>query len=201
MKVLTAAETLDWLKSLGRNSQNNGDGGVAFDGKDIYFSDSDAACISLEYPPKLERLPAFARALATVGYEERDFNGALLWITQSGVWNPQDESPGYRTVEAFHSAAGQPSSFEAAKGHAFRADELVESVAMLLQPMIYGWDAYFIPNWTYGVGDFFLHVSHDSYVSVATRTEEFRETVNNQLRSFEFSFSPTAASEQARFCR
>jgi len=37
-------------------------------------------------------------------------------------------------------SGGQPTSFEAAPGHLFRADELTDAIAMLLQPMIFGWD-------------------------------------------------------------
>ena len=44
---------------------------------------------------------------------------------------------------------------------------------MLMQPMVFGFDAYYLPKWSYGTGQFFLYVSHDSFVSVVTRTREF----------------------------
>ena len=120
----------------------------------LFFTDPEARCIDLEYPPKLERLPFFARLLAAVGYEDKDFEGALLWFTSWGIWNSSDEAIGYRIVDAMHRAVGQPGSFEAAPGNLFRGDELPDAVAMFMQPMIFGFDAYYLPRWSYGTGSF-----------------------------------------------
>jgi hypothetical protein len=197
VKILTTEETVksfSWSAKLGSDYAN-------CDGKGLFFSDPEANCIDLEYPPKLERLPFFARFLATVGYEDRDFEGALLWFTEWGVWNERDEATGYRLVEAMHSAAGQPKSFEIAPGHLFRGDELPEAVGMLLQPMVFGWDAYYLPHWSYGTHQFFLHVSHDSFVSVVTRTKEFYDRVFGLLTELELRPKPGHESRMRRFCR
>ena len=146
-------------------------------------------------------LPFFARFLATVGYEPRDFEGGLLWFTGWGVWNSTEEAVGYRIVEAMHRAAGQPQSFEAAPGHAFRADELPDAVGLLLQPMIFGWDAYYLPRWSYGTHQFFLHVSHDSFVTVATRTKEFHDRVFSLLTELDLHPKPGHELRMQRFCR
>ncbi len=141
MKVLTAAEVYEsfsWSAKLGSEY-------AGCDGKGLFFTDPEASCIDLEYPPKLERLPFFARFLATVSYEARDFEGALLWFTDCGVWNSSDEAAGYHIVEAMHRAAGQPKSLEVGPGHIFRGDELQDAIGMLLQPMVFGWDAYYLP--------------------------------------------------------
>jgi hypothetical protein len=97
----------------------------------------------------------------------------LLWFTEWGVWNSSDEGVGYKIIEGMNRASGQPKCFEVAPGHFFRADELPDATGMLMQPMISGWDAYYYPQWSYGTGDVFLHVSHDSFVTVATRTKDF----------------------------
>ena len=62
------------------------------------------------------------------------------------MWNLTDEAIGYRIVESMHRAAGQTQSFEAGPGHQYRADELSDSVGMLMQPMIFGWDGYYMPR-------------------------------------------------------
>lgn len=200
MQVLTNAETIEWLSWADKFPDKHSDYAHC-DGKDLFFTHSEAACIDLEYPPKLERLPYFARLLAAIGYEDKDFEGALLWFTGWGVWNSRDEAMGYRVVEAMHRAVGQPKSFEAAPGHSFRGDELCDAVAMLLQPMVFGFDAYYLPKWSYGTGQFFLYVSHDSFVSVVTRTAEFYEKVFITLK--ELDLNPRAGSESRmrRFCR
>jgi hypothetical protein len=197
MRVLSEAEILDWLARFPARTTED----VHFDARGPFFPDPNASCIDLEYPAKLERLPYLARQLATLGYEEHDFQGALLWFTEWGVWNTAEEGVGYRLVEDLHSAAGQPKSFEAGPGHRFRADELTETIGMLLLPMIFGWDAVYVPQWSYGTDQFFLHVSHDSYVTIVTRTKEFHDKVFDLLKSLDFQ--PEAGHEPStrRFCR
>jgi hypothetical protein len=169
--------------------------------KDVFFTHPEAKCIDIEYPSKLEQMPFFARSLATIGYEDKDFEGALLWFTQWEVWNPSDEGIGYRIIEAINKGSGQPISFEAGPGHEFRADQLQEAVGMLLQPMVFGWDAIYLPRWSYGGhSQFFVHVSHDSFVSVVTLTSEFHDKVFGQLKKLEFHAKPGHELQARRFC-
>lgn len=44
----------------------------------LFFTHPEASCIGLEYPAKLEQFPFFARYVASVGYEEQHFDGAML---------------------------------------------------------------------------------------------------------------------------
>jgi hypothetical protein len=139
--------------------------------------------------------------MATLGYEATDFQGAMLWFTKWGIWSPRDEGIGYRIIEAMHAAAGQPGSLETSPGHLFRADELDDAIGMLLQPMIFGWDAVFVPSWSYGHPEFFLHVSHDSYVTVVTRTQEFHAKVFEDLQKLDLNPKPGHDLAVQRFCR
>lgn len=141
MQVLRAGEVAERLKVF-ENIGNESDY-VHADKDEPFFTHPEAACIDVEYPAKLERLPFFAHCVATIGYEDRDFDGALIWLTNWGVWPLFDEGVGYRIVERMNAAAGQPKSFEVAPGHRFRADELLDAIGMLLQPMIFAWDCYY----------------------------------------------------------
>jgi hypothetical protein len=132
MKVLTQIEVDKWFAAFPYDEDN-----VHCQNSKLFFVHPEANCIDIEYPPKLERLPFFARYLATIGYDVVDFRGALISFTGWGVGNDLDEAPGYRVVEAFRTAAGQPKSFEAASGQMFRADELNEAIGIILQPMIF----------------------------------------------------------------
>lgn len=200
MQVLTNAQVTEWVNRFKTLSLETGER-LNFDETGPFFTHPEASCIHLDYPAKLERLPFFARYLATLGYESWHFGGALLWVTNWGVWNDLDEGIGYRVIESMNSASGQPSSFEVSQGHSFRADELVETVGMLMQPMIFGWDAYYRASWAYGVDEFFLHVSHDSYVTVVTRTKEFHDRVFAELQKVDLP--PTRGNDRqlSRFCR
>lgn len=197
MRALNEAEIKGSLAAFGTLGHER----VQFDGQGLFYTHAEANCLDLEYPPKLERLPFFARFLATLGYDPNDFEGASLWFTTWGVWNSKDEAVGYQIVEAMNRAAGQPQSFEVAPGHVFRADELDDAVGMLIQPMVFGWDAYYLPQWSFGFEEFFLHVSHDSFVTVVTRTTAFYEKAFRILE--ELQLKPQGGHEQQRkcFCR
>jgi hypothetical protein len=197
VQVLSEADIKESLAAFGKLGPER----VQFDGQGLFYTHSEADCIDLEYPPKLERLPFFTRLLATLGYDDSDFAGARLWFTTWGVWNLQDEAVGYRIVEAFNRAAGQPRSFELAPGRVFRADELVDAVGLLIQPMVFGWDAYYLPQWSFGVEEFFLHHSHDGFVTVVTRTTAFHEKVYRILGELELNPQKGHEHQRRCFCR
>jgi hypothetical protein len=197
MQVLRAAEVHKWFSAFPTSSTEY----VQSDERELFFTHPEARCIDLEYPAKLERLPFFARFLATVGYEAQHFEGAMLWFTEWHVWNSAEEAVGYHVVESMNRSCGQPASFEIAPGHLFRSDELTDATAMLLQPMIFVWDAYYLPRWSYGTDEFFLHVSHDSFVSVVTRTGAFHEKVFGQLKELDLNPREGHEMRRSRFCR
>jgi len=66
--------------------------------------------------------------------------------------------------------------------------------------MIFAWDSFYLPIWSYGTGDFFLHISHHSIVSVVTRTSAFHGRVFRQLQ--ELDLNPRLANDDRvkRFC-
>ncbi len=197
MLVLTKAEVEKWFTSFPKDEES-----VRCEDSQLFYTHPEANCIDLEYPAKLERLPFFARCVATIGYETIHFSGAMMWITQWGVWNEFDESTGYRIIEAIRTASGQPKSFEAAAAHKFRADELHQAIGSLLQPMVFGWDATYYPSWSYGgQSEFFVHVSHDSFVSVVTRTKEFYDRTFRQLKELDLNPKPSSEHRRSRFCR
>jgi hypothetical protein len=199
MQVLGAKEVAEWFQGF-ENVEVESDY-VHADEDGLFFTHPESTCIDLEYPAKLEQLPFFARLVATIGYEEQHFDGAVIWFHNWGVWNLFNEGIGYRIVERMDAGAGQPRSFEVSPGHRFRADELSDAIGMLLQPMIFAWDSYYLPIWSYGgCSEFFLHVSHDSIVNVVTRTKAFHDRVFQQLE--ELHFNPKTANEERlkRFC-
>jgi len=196
LKVLSNAEVKQWFAGFPQGSEY-----VRSVDTELFFAHSEANCVDVGYPVKVEQFPFLARYLATVGYGPLDFRGAVIWITEWGVWNPLDESPGYRIVEAMCAAAGQPTSFEAGSAFRFRADELDQAIGMLLQPMIFGWDAYYYPSWSYGQDQFFQHVSHDSFATIVTRTKDFYAKVLGELAEIAINAEPGRDLQVRRFCR
>jgi hypothetical protein len=199
MRVLSNSEVLKQFSE--RNPIFDGPNYTQADERGLFFTHPESSCIALKYPEPLERLPFFVRHLSTLGYEPWHFNGALLWFTEYGVWNCADEGIGYRIIEQMNRAAGQPSSFEASLGHDFRGDELNETVGMLLQPIIFSWDAWYLPYWSWGTGEFFIHISHDSHILVVTKTKAFYDKVFAELQQMNYDPEPFPDEWKGRFCR
>ncbi len=183
MKVLTRemlAESLEWYNTMG-------DEYVKFDGRGLYYKHPEAATITLALPNRVERLPYFVHRLGLVCCEQIHFLGATIWLTDVGIWNEFEEGIGYQILESINAAAGQPLSFCDTRGYHFRADELVKTLGMLIQPMIFGWDAYYLPRWNWGgCSDYFLKVSHHSCVEVHTMTRQFHDAALKELVAAEF---------------
>jgi hypothetical protein len=199
MQVLSAGEVTEWLQRFEKVEVESDY--VHADKGELFFTHPEAACIDLEYPQKLEQLPFFAHSVATIGYEDHYFEGALIWFSSWGVWNLFREGIGYRIVERMNVGAGQPKKFEVAPGHHFRGDELLDAIGMLLQPMIFAWDSYYLPTWSFGTDEFFLYISHDSFVTVVTRTKVFYERIFQQLEKLNLNPKPGNDTRTNRFCR
>jgi hypothetical protein len=67
--------------------------------------------------------------------------------------------------------------------------------------MIFAWDCFYLPSWSYGTGEFFLYISHDSFVSVVTKTKLFYEKVFQQLEKLDLNPKPGHEMRTHRFCR
>ncbi|HMK21625.1 MAG TPA: hypothetical protein VK466_04785 [Terriglobales bacterium] len=125
-----------------------------------------------------------ARLVAALIFEEKHFRSAYLWITLWGVWNPNVEAIAFNTLERHRQGFGENRSLTTAPGHLFRQDEFVSSVACLIQPMLVGWDTYYIPQADYGHLEHFVFVSHDSFIDIQTRTIAAHEKAMNILQQY-----------------
>jgi len=106
------------------------------------------------------------------------FNGALLWITLSTIGRPGLEEIGWKLVEKLRLAFGETRPIRVALGHWFRSDEFVELNAFLL-PVSYLDGRVFR---TFGK-DYFVHISHDEFRMVVTKTTAAHKEVIEQLKS------------------
>ena len=117
------------------------------------------------------------------------------------MWDNAIEGIGYRIVEQMNRASGQPAAFEVSQGREFRADELNEAIGMLLQPMIFAWDTFYLPEWAWGTGEFFLHISHHSHIEVVTKTKAFHAKIMSELKTMDYTVSPVSEGWTELLCR
>ncbi len=181
MKVLTA----EMIAKSFEGSAKLDDNYVKYDDRHLHFTHPEAAQFTIRFPKKVEQLPYFVRSLALLGYEQIHFRGAKIWFTDAGIWDEFLEGIGYQILESMNTAAGQPMSFWEARGYDFRADELVKTLGVLIQPMIFGWDAYYLPS---GCSEYFLKISHHSCVDVHTKSKDFHDKAIKELVASEEDF-------------
>jgi hypothetical protein len=127
--------------------------------------------------------------------DESLFYGALLWITLSTIGSLQLEKAGWKMVEKMRQGFGENRPLQTASGHFFRSDEVVDLTAFLVPCFVFGWDAYIVPS---SNNDFFVHISHDEYWGVVSRTQEAHDELFDDLKDLnpvEWTFM------RKRFCR
>jgi hypothetical protein len=190
MQVATDAEVLKWLAEIEQTH------GIKTDGINLYYAGSAANCIEFKFPETLLRTTYFARVASMLGIDDESlFYGGLLWITFSTIGSPQLVKAGWKLIEKMRQGYGENRSLQAASGHFFRSDELVDLNAFLVPCFVFGWDAYVVPCFN---SDFFLHISHNEYWGIVARTPEVCDKFVQELKDLH----PLESSRmRERFCR
>jgi hypothetical protein len=175
-------------------NDNNWDSGIKADGMNLFYESEDANCIEMKFPDLPGRAAYFSSRASTLGLrgKEANFQGALLWITYSELGSLAPI--GWKQLEKMRQGFGENRSLQTARGHFFRTDELLEVKAFLLPCFVFGWDAYLIP---FGNNEFFVHVSHDEYWGVVTKTRRAYDALFAELSDLNPMESPIM---RRRFC-
>lgn len=166
------------------------------DRTDVYYDTPEANCIELKFPEKPSQLPYFTRVISLLNLDREElFYGAVLWLTLWDIGSPQLEKIGWNIAESMRRGFGESRPIAAAPGDSFRSDEFVELNAFLLPCFVFGWDAYLLPSGQ----DYFVHISHDEFWMVVTKTAEVHRQLSEQLDELE----PQSPHEQClrKFCR
>jgi len=146
--------------------------GLRCEEAELHFDSTTAKTILVDFRNlQPQQLVYLARLVAHLRYEELDFFCASLWITNRRT-DDRVAAVVFKSIERMRQGYGENRSLDRAVGHFFRHDEFVESISFLVQPMLAGWDAYFVPQWSWGTLDYFVFVNNDSFFEIKTRTEE-----------------------------
>ena len=158
MKCLTTEEAKLWCEAHGLK-------GTAYGF--LYYGSENSRCFTIELADKPSRIIILPRFLVPP-WEGVSFGGAFLWIRERGIWDDFSENTADMIVQQMRLARGERETLEKRPGQLFGPEELFEMYSFFIVPLLYGWDAFLIPE---GM-DYFLFVSHDEYVTVVCRTQE-----------------------------
>ncbi|MGO9844403.1 MAG: hypothetical protein ACLPZF_24885 [Candidatus Acidiferrales bacterium] len=175
-------------------SDNKWNSGIRVDGATLYYDGPEANCIKLDFPDLPAKAAYFSSKASRLGLanDEAQFQGALLWITYSEAGSLAPI--GWKLVEKMRQGFGENRPLQIARAHFFRSDELLDLEAFLLPCFVFGWDTYLIP---FGRSDFFVHISHDEYWGVVSRTREAYDGLFSELEDMRPMESPNM---RKRFC-
>jgi hypothetical protein len=145
----------------------------------LYYEVENMHCFSVGLEDKPYRVIGLADYLVPT-WEDVSFSGALLWIRERGVWGDFPENTGDMIIQQMRLAKGETEPLEKRPGHLFGPEELIEMHSYFLIPLLFGWDAFLIPEGK----DYFLFVSHDSVVGVVCRTHATYEELYRRVRDW-----------------
>jgi hypothetical protein len=145
----------------------------------LHYEQESTHCftIGLEYKPS--SIIGLANRLVPT-WEEAPFAGALLWIRERGIWGDHSERTGGTMIHQMRLAQGQRATLEVSPAHLFGPDEVYETHSYFLIPVLFGWDAFLIPE----SGDYFVFVSHDGVAEVVGRTAKRAAELQGQVKDW-----------------
>jgi hypothetical protein len=132
--------------------------------------------MSIRIPPEVG--PALALCSGLLDFEANsDFYGGLLWLANWDIGTPQLERVGLKMVEQMRRGYGVCSSIENAPGNLFRTDEIADLQAFLCVPILFGWDAYFVPRGT----RYFAYARNNGFLYLVTDEEHTHSRLLSHL--------------------
>jgi hypothetical protein len=161
-----------------------------------YYVHPEAKCTEVPFPHEAGQFGHLAVTLPMLCEMDRvEWGGGTLIFTDWGIWSESANVAGYQMVERIRSSFGELRPFEVATVNLFRRDEHPLLTSFILAALIYGWDAYYVPNY----GGCFVHISHDEYCLIVTKTtEDFEKIVGPHL---ERAGSGYRVIENGYYCR
>jgi hypothetical protein len=141
----------------------------------LYYDTENLYCFSVGLEDKPSSVIGLANYLVPT-WGGISFEGALLWIRER-VWGEYSEKTGTMIIEQMRLGKGETEPLEKRPVHLFSSEELFEMHSYFVIPMLFGWDAFLIPEGK----DYFLFVSHDGVVGVVSRTQKTNDELYQRV--------------------
>lgn len=135
--------------------------------------------IRLNVPPEARQTVALAYSLLAVE-EDMSFSGALMYFVDWGYSPPEIENCAVKILEQMRRAYGVTASIENAPAQLFRSDEILDVHAFLAIPLLFGWDAYFMPHGT----RYFGYLRENASIYLITDDEQVSQKLQASLQGY-----------------
>jgi len=143
------------------------------------YDETNSFCLSIVLEGKPHQVIALADYLVPT-WKDVPFHGALLWVRERGIWGDFAENTGAMIFEQMRLARGEKRTLRESPGYLFEATELIEMHSYFVVPLLFGWDAFLIPEGS----DYFLFVSHHGVVQMVCRTQPTYDQLRRRLHAW-----------------
>jgi hypothetical protein len=126
------------------------------------------------------RTIGLARLLLIAGSTSQDdanFRGGLLWLRDWEIGSPELEAVGWEVLRLLRGRCQEPTELAATPAQGFSQSELLDAHLALAQPLMFGWDAYWVPE----DASFFAFIHHHDVVHVVARERHLLESMGRRL--------------------
>jgi hypothetical protein len=170
MKFLTAEEATNWCRMRGLDVDAR---------SQSFYSLSGSHTFSIGIQERVTDTVLLSDYLVPT-WEEVPFTGALLWITDYGIWGENSEKTGSVMIKHMRLGNGGPPTLHEKPAHLFAPGEVYETHSYLLLPILFGWDALLVPE----TGDYFVSISHHGIAEVVCRDAQIYEQLRKRLQDW-----------------
>lgn len=163
MELLSSDQAKEWCRERGLAIQSD----FPFS---IEFPPENGTPLGVPLPRDAQRSIALANVILMSVVEEDDedrFEGGLLWFRD---WNIGSETVQRVGLNLLQRVRGSPTDVYDLSGrpaHLLDRSQLVTAQTLLMLPMVFRWDAYYVPH----SGRWLAFVSHEGFVQVQTQSE------------------------------
>jgi hypothetical protein len=166
MKLMTDSEVAVWCAQCGIEQR----------GRKLTFSNPYRSWIAIELPALTTERIALSGDLLLLG-NSGETGESLIWITTWKIWSTWYDDLGEFVVTKLRAQGGEARPLIDQSGHLLTSGEGVLSTAMLLQTMLFNWDAFLVPS----TGDHIIQNSHDELVWISCKSYDAHLLALEQL--------------------
>lgn len=168
MQLVSSQERNDWLRHRSLSVLPKGQ---------VHYKDSPVHKFRLKLPTDGLQLIRLTNVLSA--HIEGDAHPQTLsWIEEWNMWGADIEEMGRLYVEKLSVGFGVLFNIDQKTALLFTEAELLWQRAFIFLPMLFQWDAYFVPDH----GNYVLFVSHDAFVEFSSRNADTAEKLKNLLQ-------------------
>ena len=147
-----------------------------------FYEHPEARWFNFKLPDYAGGFAYIAGAIPAIVSENSEFawRGGAVWYQDYDVWSQQNNVEGRTMIERIRAGYGELRPFGKATVNVFRDTDLSILPAFLLAPLIYGWDAHYIPQ-ERGI---FVSISHDGFWDVSTETDADSQRFESKVKQY-----------------